>query len=127
MYRNNKYDKEIIINAENGVYVFDNNSSTGKTLLCKEIKKLTKLGEKVLSFTLDDIDSGIDIIGKIKKYKPEVLMFDRYDMYAGYFDKFMEKHKDDCIILVDCKSFPFLNCADTCNIEFSPDKIDVLA
>lgn len=47
MYSNNKYDVEIRIDLENGVYVFDEDSATGKTRLCKQLNELQKLGKQL--------------------------------------------------------------------------------
>ncbi len=42
LYRTDKYNVELVFNMENGLYVFDNQSATGKTRLCKEIREHQK-------------------------------------------------------------------------------------
>lgn len=47
MYINKEYKPEISIALDNGIYVFDSESATGKTWLCKHLKKLKAYGEPV--------------------------------------------------------------------------------
>lgn len=54
MYKNNKYNVEIIISLENGIYVFDSRYAIGKTRLCNELRELRKLGEQVVGYTYGD-------------------------------------------------------------------------
>lgn len=61
MYSNSKYNVTINIYLENGIYVFDEDSATGKTRLCNELKELQKLGEPVIGYTYNDDKLGIDL------------------------------------------------------------------
>ena len=127
MYRNNKYRFEIDIELDNGVYFFNSMSATGKTNLYKKLKKLSSYGERVLAYTFDDIEDkeDKDIIKDIMKKKPCVIMFDRYDLYLGKYDRLIEKIKDRVIVLVDCKTGLNIDDSDMCSIRFSPRKIEV--
>ena len=57
----NNYGTIIDINLENGIYIFDNQSATGKTRLCKALRDCQKYGEPVASYTYDDKLLGIPI------------------------------------------------------------------
>ena len=127
MYKNDKYDVEININLENGIYVFDEKSATGKTRLCKALKELRKLGEPVVGYTYGDDKLGISLIDIISKVNPRVIMLDRYDMYNGTFNKKFAEWSKNAIILIDCKGdLETETCTDWCTIEMEPRKIEVV-
>lgn len=127
MYHNDKYNVEIKICLDNGIYEFDNNSATGKTRLCKELKELQKLNEPVIGYTYGDDKLGIDLSKVIEIVKPKVVLLDRYDMYNNMFHDEMIEWAKDSIVLIDCKDFLDID-YDTgwCDIEMSPEKIEVV-
>ena len=55
-----KYSTTIDIKLDAGVYVFDNQSSTGKTRLYKELRECQKYGENVAALIDSEIKSIID-------------------------------------------------------------------
>ncbi len=126
MYKNDKYDIEININLDNGIYVFDEKFATGKTRLCKVLKELRKLGEPVVGYTYGDDNLGINLIDITNKVNPKVLMLDRYDMYNGTFNKELAEWSKNAVILIDCKgNFKTDIYIDWCIIKMKPGKIEV--
>ena len=128
MYSNSKYSVAISIDLPNGVYEFNEDSATGKTRLCKELKELQRLGESVIGYTYGDDRLGINLIEVFNKIHPKVLVLDRYDMYNGTFNNEIVKWSADTIILVDCKGDLQVDCeVDWCTIEMTADKIEVVS
>lgn len=126
MYRLDKYAIKIVIDLENGIYVFDNESATGKTRLCKLLREYQAYGENVASYTYNDklLGMSVDEILIPEKYK--VVLLDRYDLYEGDGKELINKYAKEMIILVDCKDkFSVTNEEDWCSIELYPDKIEV--
>lgn len=124
MYKNSEYRPNINIDLNNGVYIFDSESATGKTYLCKHLKNLRAYGEPVASFTYNDILIGNKIEDTFKNYK--VIMLDRYDLYNEMGHCLMEKYRDKSIILVDCKK-GFIKDIDSelCFISLTENNIEV--
>ena len=79
------FDYNINILLDNGIYVFDAESATGKTWLCKQLKKLKAYGEPVDAVTYNDLLAGMRLENVVKPQN-KVVMLDRYDMYRedGY-------------------------------------------
>ena len=126
MYRTDKYNVELVFNMENGLYVFDNQSATGKTRLCKEIREHQKYGEPLASYTYDDFLLGIQIESVLIPGKYKVIMLDRYDMYEGVGAELIRECANDSIVLVDCKwNFTVSNEEEICFIKMEPYKIEV--
>lgn len=124
MYKNNEYRPNINIDLDNGIYVFESESATGKTYLCKHLKKLRAYGEPVASFTYNDILLGNSIESVFKNCKLVVL--DRYDLYKEVGHDLMRMYKDKAIILIDCK-LGFIEGIDseTCFIDLTKNNIEV--
>ena len=57
----------------------------------------------------------------------QVVMFDRYDLYAGKFTEVIQALANTCIVLVDCKGLSGLGAVSRCNISFSKTEIEVVA
>lgn len=126
MYKLDKYSVEVIVNLDNGIYVFDNESATGKTRLCKLLREYQAYGEKVASYTYNDKLIGVPITEILVPNKYEVILLDRYDLYEGYGKELINKCAENTIILVDCKDkFTVTNEEDWCTIKLQPDKIEV--
>lgn len=102
MIRLNNYIPEIIINLDNGVYLFSNDS-VGKTRLYKELRKNQMYKENVASYSYNDYLINIPIESVLIPNKYKVVMLDRYDMYNGVGKDLISACKDSTIILIDCK------------------------
>lgn len=127
MYKNNKYNVFIDIELENGIYIFDENSATGKTRLCKELKEFQKMGEPVIGYTYGDNNLGINLEEVFKRINPKVLLLDRYDMYNGTFNNQILQWSNNTIILIDCKGDLEINYdVEWCTIEMTASKIEVV-
>jgi hypothetical protein len=109
----------------NGAYRFKEESATGKSWLCKLLKMYQARGEKVAGYTYSDYTFGLDIGSLLNKgYK--LVMIDRYDMYNGKMANEIAKLSDECIVLIDCKTFP--NISRICpykNIEMTQNCITI--
>ncbi len=98
-----KYSPKVTIDLDNGLYLFDNESSTGKTRLFKCLRDNQKYGEFVASYSYDDYLLGIPIEKVLVPNKYKVIMLDRYDMYNGVGKDLILSCISNTIILVDCK------------------------
>lgn len=125
MYMNTDYNPSITINLDNGIYIFNNESATGKTRLCKRLKDLKAYGEPVDSFTYNDLLRGIRLDSVLTPVN-KVILLDRYDLYKTEGYDLINKCADNSIILIDCKT-PFMGSLDIedCFIEMGEDSIVV--
>lgn len=127
MVKLSNYFPEIDIKLSNGVYLFDNMSATGKTRLCKELRKNQTYGENVAAYSYDDYLLGIPIENFLVPNKNCVVMLDRYDMYNGVGKELISVCKEKCIILIDCKrDLNFSIDYQFCTIEMTEKLIEVL-
>ena len=111
----------IVIDLCPGIYSFDSKSSTGKTRLYRELRKLQLHNFNVISFSYNDKKLGLDL--RSFKNKPDLVMLDRYDMYNGDYVDYLNSLKNS-IILIDCKGIlPFSY--ELCFIEMGEDRIEV--
>lgn len=127
MIKIDKYLVKIEIDLSNGIYKFDGNSSTGKTRLYKELKKLRSFGENVLAYSYFDEQFGIKL-EELLKDNPncQVLLIDRYDMMYGKYKKLLLDYSKNSIVIVDCKkSTTFTGHDGMCSINMTPDKITI--
>ena len=119
-------DREIDIELNPGIYVFDNESATGKTFLYKMLTGLHSHPE-VLCVTYDTVDLITDFEGLLNKRQVKLVLLDRYDMYAGRFDDVILKYKDDIVFILDYKNGYTLNkYAKICYIELTRDRLEVI-
>lgn len=120
-----KYRPHVKIELDNGVYVFDDYSSTGKTWLSNTLKELSTYGEPVNSYSYRDYVNGVDITDVLnKKYK--VVMLDRYNLYNGYAKDMIKSLADSMVILLDCKgNIDSLVDVRDCDIDISENSIEV--
>lgn len=124
MYRLGIVNPEVIINLDNGVYEFRSKSATGKTFLLNMIKNASFL-EPVVGYTLSDHARGL--ISYDECINCKVIMFDRYDMYAGAYKNIILDCMKNSIVLIDNKVYDKLNIDVTiCNVRLSVNKIEVL-
>ena len=126
MFELSKYSVEIKINLENGIYVFDDEPSTGKTRLCKLFKEYQAYGEPVIGYTYNDNRLCSPLVYLVNAVQPKVLLLDRYDMYNGAFSRYFEEWSERMIILIDCKwKLQSDVTADLCYINMTGNRISV--
>ena len=126
MFQLNKYNTKLTIALENGIYLFDNQSATGKSRLCSVLKEYGAYGEPVIGYTYADLRRGMDISLALIPEKYKVVMLDRYDMYCGAGKELIKQCAGSSIILIDCKGeFPVTNEYDWCYIEMKAHSIEV--
>ena len=116
-------NRKVSIDLTPGVYDFESSSATGKTLLVKMIKSL---GDKTkVALTYNDILLGIDLEGIIAS-QPEILVFDRFDMYDEKASILKTLKGSGIIVLVDYKTQRhFCNFDDTCWVTLTENSLEV--
>lgn len=116
-------NRKVSIDLTPGVYDFESSSATGKTLLVKMIKSL---GDKTkVALTYNDILLGIDLEGIIAS-QPEILVFDRFDMYDEKAAILKSLKGSEIIVLVDYKTQRhFCNFDDTCWVTLTENSLEV--
>ena len=118
---------EIRIHLDNGLYLYNSKSASGKTRLCKELRKLQKQGERVSGYTYEDYQLGIPISTVLDPDKHDVVALDRYHMYNGVGAEHIVECAKQCIVLIDCKSDLKINTMyEYCFIEMRKDAIEVM-
>lgn len=95
---------KVKIDLDNGVYVFDPKSATGKTRLSKLLRRMQLLEESVAAYDYDCFLNGDDIRKTLTPNKYHVIILDRFDMYKQDISKELNSCADNSIILIDCKS-----------------------
>lgn len=116
-------NRKVKIALEPGVYDFEASSARGKTLLVKMIKSLGD--SKKIALTYNDILYGIDL-NKIIESKPDILIFDRFDMYDEKADILMQLKDTGIIVLVDYKTQrEFCDFDDTCWVTLTENSLEV--
>lgn len=121
-----KYNPNIYIKLNTGIYIFDNESATGKTRLCKELRKNQAYGESVASYSYNDYLLRTPISAVLTPNKFDVIMLDRYDMYNGVGSDLIKECATNSIILIDCKApLKVSAMCDICFISMSSDRIEV--
>lgn len=114
---------EVDIRLKNGVYVFLCDSSTGKTYLASILKKMEYV-DNVISFSYSDSEANLITMNRC--IGKSVVMFDRYDLYAGKYIDIINKIKDSSIVLMDYKFTSNFNlCMKDCIIELESNSIEV--
>ena len=127
MYSLDKYNVAINIDLEPGVYVFDNQSATGKTRLAKLLSEYQAYGEPVVSYTYNDKLRGISLMDFLKDNNYKVILLDRYDLYNGDYAETIIKYSKDAVVLIDCKSeLKNIDNDDWCDIVMTQDRIEVV-
>lgn len=131
MYTCYKGSPRVEIKLENGIYVFEHESATGKSYLARRLKELRCYSsEPVDSFTFQDTRVHGDICSTLDgpdftARELQVLLLDRYDLYCGKYTDFVNSLKDCCIVLVDCKGLSGLQVTDMCWVKYSKQRIVV--
>lgn len=125
MFNIDIYNVAIDINLDNGIYIFDNESASGKTRLCKLFKRYQAYGVPVSAYTYNDYCIGLPIENVIDR-KFKVILLDRYDLYEGIGAELIRQCARDSIILIDCKgNFTVTNEDDWCIVNMTQDRIEV--
>lgn len=123
MYKLGLVNPEVIIDLENGVYEFMENSATGKTYLLNMLK-MASVKEPVIGYTYSDHLDGSVLMERCLRSK--VIMFDRYDMYAGCYKDIILACKDNSIILLDNKTYDRLGLdMGYCGVKLTRGRIEV--
>jgi hypothetical protein len=126
MYRLTKYNVDIFVKLDPGIYVFDNQSATGKTRLADLLSKFNAYGEPVASYTYNDKLKGLTLEQMLGDRKYDVILLDRYDMYNGEYTDIIEKYSKSGVVLIDCKSeLKNIEDDDWCMITMDSDRIEV--
>lgn len=116
-------NRKVKIDLEPGVYDFEASSASGKTLLVKMIKSLGD--SKKIALTYNDILLGIDL-NKIIDRKPDILIFDRFDMYDEKANILVQLKDIGIIVLVDYKTQrEFCDFDDTCWVTLTDNSLEV--
>lgn len=123
MFRIDKGKVKVIINLDNGVYYFDEESATGKTRLAKVFRGYTQ-DYPVASYSYDDLALKIPFDTLVKPGEQKVLVIDRYDIYKGTLTEQIKEFAKTGIVLIDCKGNPGVKC-NLCFIEMTADTIEV--
>lgn len=126
MYRLDEFDVKVHVNLDNGLYRFENQSSTGKTWLCKTLKQYRTAGAQVAGYTYADKVAGLPVRSIFYK-DTKLVVVDRCTLYSEEVTEELLKHCKDTIILVDIKdlSQELAQLCDVCFIEIYPNKIVV--
>lgn len=117
---------EVNISLEPGIYIFEPDSGTGKSYLCKLLHDLNKIGENVLSITLDEWEDNKDnLINKITSNDYDVIMFDRFGLYAdSAVDAVKGIDSTKCVVLIDTKyKTGGLSGFYECSIKFDTERV----
>ena len=56
-----------------------------------------------VAISYSDVERGINPAELIEKIQPEIVLFDRYDMYAGKYDNLIRDIADKTIVIIDYK------------------------
>lgn len=116
-------NRKVLIDLTPGVYDFESSSAKGKTLLVKMIKSL---GDKAkIALTYNDILLGVNLDGIIAS-QPEIIVFDRFDMYDEKASVLEELKDSGIIVLVDYKTQRhFCDFDDTCWVTLTENSLEV--
>lgn len=104
MYRLDKYNVKLDIDLENSIYIFDPDSSTGKSRLYWLIREYMEMEKEIYSVSYGDILRGENPAEIIAERNPVLVMFDRFDMYINQgYKELLKSLSDRAIVLVDYK------------------------
>ena len=125
--KDKKQSVDITINLDNGLYIMDLDSASGKTRLTNLIKLLEAYGEPVVGYTYNDyLENKYDFREYLDRKNPKVIILDRYDMYFKAYKDVLENWRNKAIVLVDSKSgFGLPQVDDLTYIEMTETSIEV--
>ena len=117
-----KYTPAIQVKLEPGIYLFSDGSARGKTYLCSLLHGLRTV-ERVDGHTYIDDFYPAELFDRSKR---DLVMLDRYDMYAGAgVEAIAQFAQDGGIVLIDCKSHEFPMTVETCLLRFREGELEV--
>ncbi len=128
MFHIEKGPVSIHVNLDNGVYVFDAESGTGKTRLKCVLDNLMGIDDRIVTYTYNDKIRGFKLKDILIPEKYELILLDRYDLYNGDCMDLIISCSENAIVLIDCKQ-PIINGPDNegwCFIEMTEDSIEVI-
>lgn len=125
MLKIEKYDVKLTISLENGLYILDIESGSGKTRLKKLLDEFNGYGEAVSSYTYKDYLNKEPIEKAVDASKYRAVVVDRYDIYFPYGLDVMEKAASNMIILVDCKKGLSVSGVKLALIDMEADSMEV--
>ena len=115
----------INIALNNGIWLLSPDSATGKTRLGSLLRSLELNGDSICSFSYEDIQLGRHLEDILVPGKYDLIMLDRYDMYAPLGLAAMKSCATNTIILIDCKKSDMLDYDDVCFITMTESSIEV--
>ena len=118
---------QIVVDAEVGLYIFDDESAIGKTRLYHELKDLQAAGEPVCAIRYDDGVPIQELKRWTEKHEMKVIMVDRYDMYQSEeLDSLLRNLCKETSVLLDCKRGTAISCDDeTAFMTMERNRIEV--
>lgn len=127
MYKCDEYSVSISIDLDPGLYLFTEEASTGKSFLCRLLKRYCSYGEPVKGITATDFENKYTLRELIGNKHYEVIMLDRYAMYPNYDTELLEHLSKDSIILIASKQIPNeFDDIDICSIIFEEGSLRVV-
>lgn len=95
---------EVAINVPNGIWLLDDDSAAGKTLLKKCVQSLESVFvNKYYTYSYEDYAKGTRIPTSLPVSKPELVVLDRYDLYAPYGLDMITELAKFSRVFIDCK------------------------
>ena len=117
-----KYTPAIRVKLESGVYMFSDSSASGKTYLCSLLHGLRTV-ERVDSHRYPSDFHPAELFDRSKR---DLVMLDRYDMYAGAgVEEIAKFAQAGGVVLIDCKSHEFPMTVETCFLRFREGELEV--
>lgn len=116
--------RDIIIRLNAGVYNLPSDSAVGKTYLCKMLGELALRGEPVIGYRYEDECLSGDLVQRIERCHPQILLLDRYNRFAPKYDDLICKIGEKSVVLVDYKDSQ-IGIGNPCFIQMSPSCIEV--
>lgn len=118
-------DRKILIDLDNGIYTFGNESASGKTFLYKMLSKL-RSGKDIIAITAETARYFNSFLDIARHDHVILVILDRYDMYEGKYVDNIVTLKDDAVILLDYKQGDlFSEYIQGCYIELSESSLEV--
>lgn len=93
----------IKINLSNGIYQADPVSASGKSYLYTMLQELGR--DDILTLSYKDMKFLINevAINEIFSQNYKLILVDRYDLYAGMLDNYLQRYKTTAIVIIDLK------------------------
>lgn len=126
MFKIDKYNIKVEFNMDNGIYVPTCEAGTGKTWLCKTLKKYNSFGESVAAYDYQDYKNSIQLKDIVIPNRYKAIMIDRYDMFSEDIDESLfNLCRNNTIIIVDSKFGLNSIDYDVCKFQLGMNSIKV--